>query len=53
MLAHVIFNETHSFVRSREGLIDDDELDRLKISLVINPERAPIIPGSGGLRKLR
>jgi mRNA-degrading endonuclease RelE of RelBE toxin-antitoxin system len=49
----MIIIEASSFVRTREGLLDDEELRQLQISLMLNPESGKVIPGSGGLRKLR
>lgn len=31
----------------------DDELSQLEIQIMIAPQRAPVIPGCGGIRKLR
>jgi mRNA-degrading endonuclease RelE of RelBE toxin-antitoxin system len=49
----MIFIEASSFVRTCEGLLDDEELRQLQISLMLNPESGKVIPASGGLRKLR
>ena len=49
----MIFIETQSFVRTKESLLDEDELQQLQISLMLNPTSGNVIPGSGGLRKLR
>ena len=53
MLRHVVFIETNAFIRSRGGLISEDELQKLQVALLLNPETGPVIPGSGGLRKMR
>src|SRR5262249_23072861 len=45
--------EDHGFQKRRRGLLDDDELFGLMESLAIHPEAGKVIPGSGGLRKLR
>ena len=49
----MIFIEDHGFQKRRRGLLDDDELFRLLEWLVVHPETGKVIPGSGGLRKLR
>jgi mRNA-degrading endonuclease RelE of RelBE toxin-antitoxin system len=49
----MIFIEVSSFARTNEGLLEDEELRQLQISLMLNPETGKVIPGSGGLRKLR
>ncbi len=45
--------ETSVFTRQITGLLRDDEYKELQERLVINPLAGPVIPGSGGLRKLR
>ncbi len=47
------FVETPTFRRSAEGLLSDEELRTLQNALVSDLERGPIIPGTGGLRKIR
>jgi hypothetical protein len=49
----LIFIEDHGFQKRRKGLLDDDELFGLMESLAVRPEVGKVIPGSGGLRKLR
>ncbi len=49
----MIFIETKSFVRTKEGILGEDELRQLQTSLMLNPQSGKVIPGSGGLRKLR
>lgn len=49
----MIFIEDHAFQNRRKGLMDDEELFRLMESLAVHPGVGKIIPGSGGLRKLR
>jgi len=39
--------------KRRKGLLDDDELFGLLEWLAVHPEVGKVIPGSGGLRKLR
>jgi mRNA-degrading endonuclease RelE of RelBE toxin-antitoxin system len=33
--------------------LTDDEYAALQLALVANPDNGPVIPGSGGIRKLR
>jgi hypothetical protein len=49
----MIFIEDHGFEKRRKGLLDDDELFALLEWLAVRPEVGKVIPGSGGLRKLR
>ena len=48
------FIQTVPFSRAwdRFGLTDDD-LRALELSLVSNPDIGPVVPGAGGLRKVR
>ena len=39
--------------RWKEIGLDDDELQRLQILLLKNPESGPVIEGTGGIRKVR
>jgi hypothetical protein len=48
----VLFTEARSFIRSLDCIIEDRELQQLKLALVLNPELGVVIPGSG-LRKMR
>lgn len=47
------FFETQVFTRQIEGLLSDSEYAALQGTLVVNPESGVLIPGSGGLRKIR
>src|SRR5436305_994409 len=49
----MIFIEDHGFFKQRKGLLDDDELFRLLEWLTVHPGVGNLIPGSGGLRKVR
>jgi hypothetical protein len=49
----MIFVEDHGFQQRRKGLLDDDELFGLMEWLAVHPETGKVIPGSGGLRKVR
>jgi len=49
----MIIIETHIFTRKLKALLTDDEYRKLQNELVLRPDAGKIIPGSGGLRKLR
>jgi hypothetical protein len=45
--------ETTLFTRLVQEYLSDDEYSELQQALIANPEVGAIIPGSGGVRKLR
>jgi len=47
------FVETPVFTRQVTSELSEDEYRLLQLHLVQNPEAGTVIPGSGGLRKLR
>lgn len=47
------FVETPVFTASVNRHLDDDSYRRLQIALMLRPEQGPLIPGAGGLRKVR
>lgn len=47
------FVETHLFTRIAGAYLSDREYARVQETLAGNPEAGPVIPGSGGIRKLR
>ena len=47
------FIETPIFTKEVQTLLEDDEDKSLQIALLLRPEQGSIIPGSGGLRKVR
>ncbi|HXH06568.1 MAG TPA: hypothetical protein VNI83_08255 [Vicinamibacterales bacterium] len=47
------FVETPVFTASLHRHLDDDQYRRLQIALMLRPEQGRVIPGSGGLRKVR
>jgi hypothetical protein len=49
----VKFIETALFTKEVQALLEDDEYKSLQIALLLRPEQGSIIPGSGGLRKVR
>lgn len=48
-----VFVETPLFTRLVYDSLSDDEYLKLQQALVQNPEAGDVIPGSGGVRKLR
>jgi mRNA-degrading endonuclease RelE of RelBE toxin-antitoxin system len=49
----VRFVETSIFTKEVRELLADDEYRALQLALLFRPVQGAIIPGSGGLRKLR
>lgn len=49
----MLFIETSVFTRTVEELMPRDEYRALQSALVLRPELGTLIPGSGGLRKVR
>jgi hypothetical protein len=47
------FIESAAFDRLRPDYLDDDDYDALQQYMMQNPEAGALIPGSGGVRKLR
>jgi mRNA-degrading endonuclease RelE of RelBE toxin-antitoxin system len=47
------FLETSIFTRQVSALLSDDEYSALQGALIVNPEAGDLIPGTGGLRKVR
>ncbi|NGZ11240.1 MAG: transcriptional regulator [Nitrospira sp. LK70] len=47
------FIETKLFSQLPEDYLPDDEYAKLQEALIERPERGVLIPGSGGVRKLR
>lgn len=47
------FVETPVFTGLVTANLSDDEYRALQTSLLLRPEQGPLIPGSGGLRKVR
>jgi hypothetical protein len=45
--------ETPVFSELLYGLLSDDDYRALQLALALRPEQGALIPGSGGLRKLR
>jgi mRNA-degrading endonuclease RelE of RelBE toxin-antitoxin system len=49
----MIFIETSIFTRDVQTLLPDDSYRKLQQAILVRPEAGSLIPGSGGLRKLR
>jgi mRNA-degrading endonuclease RelE of RelBE toxin-antitoxin system len=47
------FIETRLFTRLMLEYLNDDDYGALQQALLQNPDAGPVIPGSGGVRKLR
>jgi hypothetical protein len=47
------FRETEMFTRAVVALLTDNEYAKLQNALVVDPTAGALIPGTGGLRKLR
>jgi len=47
------FIETQIFTKQVQKLLKDDSYRMLQSALMLRPDAAPVIPGSGGLRKMR
>ena len=49
----MLFIEAPAFTRLVHNYLDDDEYAALQWALALRPEAGAVIPGSGGIRKLR
>jgi hypothetical protein len=49
----MLFIEAPIFTRLVQNYLDDDEYAALQWALALRPEAGAVIPGSGGIRKLR
>ena len=47
------FVESSAFERVRSVYMDDDDYAELQRSMMLEPESGQLVPGSGGVRKLR
>jgi hypothetical protein len=47
------FVETSIFTAEAKRLLPDEEYQALQVALLLRPTQGPVIPRSGGLRKLR
>ena len=49
----MVIVETSVFTRQVQALLSDEEYRQLQVMLIQHPDLGPVIPGSGGLRKMR
>jgi mRNA-degrading endonuclease RelE of RelBE toxin-antitoxin system len=49
----VVIKETSVFTRQVNDLLDHESYRLLQLRLVADPEAGQLVPGSGGLRKIR
>lgn len=49
----IVIIETSIFTRQVQQLLSEEEYRKLQIELVLHPEKGKLIPGSGGLQKIR
>lgn len=49
----MLFIETPIFTKQVKDLLSDEEYRRLQEALLLRPEAGNLIPGGGGLRKIR
>ena len=49
----MLFVETPVFTDLVRGTLDEDSYRALQLTLLLRPEQGSVIPGSGGLRKIR
>jgi hypothetical protein len=49
----VLIIETSIFTRQVQALLTDEEYRSLQMTLILHPDLGVVIPGSGGLRKVR
>ncbi|SFI90238.1 RelE toxin of RelE / RelB toxin-antitoxin system [Nitrosomonas sp. Nm34] len=53
-MSHAIeFIETPTFTKQIKELATDDELKKLQVELIAQPDKGNLIQGTGGLRKVR
>jgi len=49
----MVIRETPLFTKQITDLLDDDSYAELQTQLMMNPEAGDLIPGTGGIRKIR
>ena len=49
----VVFIETSSFTKHIDNYLTDDEYLGLQLFLIARPDAGAVVPGTGGVRKLR
>jgi hypothetical protein len=50
---NLLFVYQPEFVRQTTGWLGDEDLRRIELELLANPQAGAVIPGTGGVRKLR
>jgi hypothetical protein len=48
-----VFIELPAFERWRSEYLTDSQFKELQVTLMGNPEIGPVVPGAGGIRKMR
>lgn len=49
----MIFRESKAFSKRLADLLSDEDFRLMQVSLLLKPEQGKVIPGGGGLRKMR
>ena len=49
----MVFRESKAFSQRLAKLLSDEDFRWLQVSLLLKPEQGKVIPGGGGLRKMR
>ena len=49
----MVFRESKAFSRRLAELLSDEDFRLLQVSLLLRPDQGKVIPGGGGLRKMR
>jgi mRNA-degrading endonuclease RelE of RelBE toxin-antitoxin system len=49
----IVFLETPSFTRRIRDLLSDEAYRTLQLALGLRPEQGVVVPGTGGIRKIR
>lgn len=49
----MIFRETRAFSRRLTELLSDEDFRLLQVSMLLKPGQGSVIPGGGGMRKMR
>ena len=49
----MVFRETRALSRRVDELLSDEDFRLMQVSLLLRPVQGSVIPGSGGLRKMR
>lgn len=52
-MLYLQFTETPRFIQQASKILGENEIERLQIFLIKNPDKGVVIQNSGGIRKLR